>query len=116
MSATDQAVDQTVQMTGQATGELGPEPIITVELNLTEAQALRVWLLKPTKDGATSLEDPLVSRVLSNLSRAVDNVQAVVNVRHELEQAGLDVAHLTDDQVRDLGRKVSEATQPGVRG
>lgn len=116
MSATDQTIDQTVQMSGQATGELGSEPIIALDLTLTEAQALRVWLLKPTKDGATSLEDPLVSRALSNLSRAVDSVQAVVSVRHELEQAGLDVAHLSDDQVRELGKKVSEATQPGVRG
>jgi hypothetical protein len=116
MSATDQTIDGAVQMSGQVTGGLGPEPIITVELSLTEAQALRAWLLKPTKDGATSLEDPLVSHVLSNLARAVDNVQAVVNVRRELEQAGLDVAHLSDEQVRELGRKVSEATVPGVRG
>jgi hypothetical protein len=72
--------------------------------------------LKPTKDGATSLEDPAVSRVLSNLARAVDSVQAAVNVRRELEQAGLNVAHLSDDQVRELGRKVSDAAQPGARG
>ncbi|MGH2834004.1 MAG: hypothetical protein ACRDK2_14620 [Solirubrobacteraceae bacterium] len=115
MSATDQTIDQTVHAAGQAT-EFGPEPVIAVELGLSEAQALRAWLLKPTKDGATSLEDPLVSHALSNLARAVDNVQSVVNVRHELELAGLDVTHLSDDQVRELGRKVSEAALPGVRG
>jgi hypothetical protein len=38
-----------------------------------------------------------------------------VNVRRELEQAGLDVAHLTDDQVRELGRRVSDAALPGIR-
>jgi hypothetical protein len=39
----------------------------------------------------------------------------VVNVRLQLQQAGLDVAHLTDEQVRELGRRVSEAALPGVR-
>jgi hypothetical protein len=100
---------------GPSGGELDAEHTIALELCLSEAQALRAWLMKPTKDGANSLEDPLVSRVLANLARAVDSVQAAVNVRHELAQAGLDVERLTDDQVRELGRKVAEAASPGIR-
>ncbi|HEY7934356.1 MAG TPA: hypothetical protein VID48_11090 [Solirubrobacteraceae bacterium] len=115
MSAIDQTTDQIAQTNGHVIGDLGAEPTITLDLALNEAQGLRAWLLKPTKDGATSLEDPLVSRVLAHLARAVDSVQAAVNVRHELEQAGLAVAHLSDDQVRELGRRVTEAALPGVR-
>lgn len=115
MSATDQTIDQTSPTTGQMNGALGGESAITLELGLSEAQALRAWLLKPTNDGATSLDDPLVSGVLTNLARAVDSVQTVVNVRSELAQAGLDVAHLSDDQVRELGRRVTEAALPGPR-
>jgi hypothetical protein len=88
---------------------------ITLELALNEAEALRAWLLKPAADGTTSLDDSLVNGVLTKLGRAVDVVRATVNVRRELEQVGLDIAHLTDDQVRELGRRVAEASQPGVR-
>ena len=88
---------------------------LALELELQEAEALRAWLLKATAEGVTSLDDPLVNSALSKLGRAVDAVHATVNVRHELEQAGLDVAHLTDDQVRSLGRRVSEAALPGIR-
>jgi hypothetical protein len=116
MTTTDKTTEQVASTNGQPSGELDAEQTITLELGLSEARALRAWLMKPTKDGANSLEDPLVSRVLSNLARAVDNVQAAVNVRHELEQAGLDVAHLSDDQVRELSRKVTEAALPGIRG
>jgi hypothetical protein len=116
MSTVDQTIDQTVQTAGQPIEGFGPEPTITIELVLGEAQALRAWLLKPSKDGATALEDPLVSRALASLTRVIDSVQAVVNVRRELEQAGLDVVHLSDDQVRELGRRVTEAAGPGVRG
>ena len=89
--------------------------LLSLELEMTEAEALRAWLLKATADGVTSLDDPLVGSALAKLGRAVDSVHATVNVRRELEQAGLDVAHLTDDQVRELGRRVSEATLPGIR-
>ncbi len=116
MSTTDQTTDQVTRTTGQTVGELDVEHTIVLEFGLSEAQALRAWLMKPTKDGANSLEDPLVSRVLANLARAVDSVQAALNVRRELEQAGLAVAHLSDDQVRELGRKVTEAAFPGIRG
>jgi hypothetical protein len=42
-------------------------------------------------------------------------VHATVNVRRELEQVGLEVAHLSDEQVRELGRRVSDAALPGIR-
>ena len=91
------------------------EPIVALELSLSEAEALRSWLLKPAHDGTTSLDDPLVSRTLSKLGLAVDTLLATVNVRRELELAGLEVAQLSDEQVCDLGRRVAEAATPGMR-
>lgn len=107
MSTTD-------HMTDQFHG-LDVETILVLELELPEAEALRAWLLKATAEGVTSLDDPLVNSALARLGRAVDSVHATVNVRRELEEAGLEVAHLTDDQVRELGRRVSEAAMPGIR-
>jgi hypothetical protein len=89
--------------------------VLSLELEMAEAEALRAWLLKATAEGVTSLDDPLVNSALAKLGRAVDSVHATVNVRRELEQAGLDVAHLSDDQVRELGRRVSDAALPGIR-
>lgn len=107
MSTTD-------QMTEPSFADFDAE-VLALELELPEAEALRAWLLKATADGVTSLDDPLVNSALAKLGRAVDAVHATVNVRRELEQAGLDVAHLTDDQVRELGRRVSDAALPGIR-
>ena len=103
-------------MTGPSRAELSSEPRLTLELGLDEAEALRAWLLKASADGATSLDDPVVGGVLAELGRAVDAARAVLNIRLELRQAGLEVEHLSDDQVRDLGRRVSEAALPGIRG
>jgi hypothetical protein len=108
MSTTD-------QMTEPSFGEFDSGTMLALELELREGEALRAWLLKATAEGVTSLDDPLVNSALSKLGRAVDAVHATVNVRHELEHAGLDVAHLTDDQVRELGRRVSDAALPGIR-
>ena len=108
MSTTDQMPD-----TGY--DQFDSEPTLALELDLHEAEALRAWLLKATAEGVTSLDDPLVNSALAKLGRAVDSVHATVNVRRELEQAGLEVTHLSDDQVRDLGRRVSEAALPGIR-
>ena len=108
MSTTDQMTDFEVD-------DLDSEPRLTLDLGLREAEALRNWLLKPASDGTTALDDPLVNTVLVEVGRAVDAVQATVNVRRELEQAGLSVAHLNDDQVRELGRRVSDAAHPAVR-
>jgi hypothetical protein len=108
MSTTD-------QMTDQGFAEFDDEPTLALELELPEAEALRAWLLKATADGVTSLDDPLVNSALAKLARAVDSVHATVKVRRELEQAGLEVAHLSDEQVRELGRRVAEAALPGIR-
>lgn len=93
----------------------GAEPSISLDLGLQEAQALRAWLLKATVDGATSLDDPLVDSALTKVGRAVDFVQAIESVRHELEHAGLDVDRLSDEDVRDLGRRISDAAGPAFR-
>lgn len=107
MSTTDQITDQF--------HEFDADAMLALELELPEAEALRAWLLKATAEGVTSLDDPLVNGALAKLGRAVDAVHATVNVRRELEQAGLEVAHLSDDQVRELGRRVSDAALPGIR-
>lgn len=103
------------QMTDSGYQDFGSDPTLALELELQEAEALRAWLLKATAEGVTSLDDPLVNSALAKLARTVDSVHATVNVRRELEQAGLEVAHLSDEQVRELGRRVSEAALPGIR-
>jgi hypothetical protein len=108
MSTTDQSTDFDV-------AELDSEPTLTFDLSLQEAEGLRAWLLKTEADGITALDDPLINGVLAKVARAVDTVRATVNVRRELEQVGLDVAHLSDEQVRELGHRVSQAAMPGVR-
>ena len=105
----------TEQMNEFGVGALDPTPALALELELPEAEALRAWLLKATADGVTSLDDPQVNSALTKVAHAVDGIHATVNVRRELEQAGLDVANLNDDQVRDLGRRVSDAALPGIR-
>lgn len=109
MSTIDQAPDL-------GSDGLAPEPNISLDLELEEAQALRAWLLKANVDGATSLDDPHVDAALTKLGRAVDVVQATENVRRELEQAGLDVGRMSDEAVRDLGRRISDAAGPAFRG
>lgn len=96
--------------------ELDPETRLTLDMGLDEGEALRAWLLKASAEGATSLDDPAVNGVLAKLASALDAAHAAVNVRRELAQAGLNVTHLSDDEVRELGRRVSEASLPGVRG
>ena len=107
MSTTDQMSDQF--------HDFEADSALVLELEMPEAEALRAWLLKATAEGVTSLDDPLVNSALAKLGRAVDTVHATVNVRRELEQAGLEVAHLSDEQVRELGRRVSDAALPGIR-
>jgi hypothetical protein len=83
------------------------EPTIELALALPEAEALRAWLLKPAADGATSLDDPLVSRVLSRLGLEVDGARSAINVRRELVGAGVSVDHLSDAQIRELGSRIA---------
>ncbi len=103
------------QQTSEPVGDVDHERTLTLDLALGEAEALRTWLLKPAKDGTTSLDDPLVSHALAILGTAIDTVLSTVNVRHELQQAGLAVEHLTDEQVCELGRRVVQAATPGIR-
>lgn len=114
MSTIDQTTEHAAESAPPAEAhEL--EPTLALELSLSEAEALRSWLLKPAHDGSTSLDDPAVSRALSRLGLAVDTLLATVNVRRELELAGLEVDQLSDEQVCDLGRRVAEAATPGIR-
>lgn len=91
----------------------GPDSLISLHLDLDQADALRTWLLKSTINGASCLDEPLVSHMLTDLGHRLDTIKAAANIRRELLEAGLDVAHLSDEQVRELGRRVSEAVQPG---
>jgi hypothetical protein len=116
MSTIDTATDDQVEQTFEPVDEPLNDPVIELDLQLSEAEALRAWLLRPAKDGSTSLEDPLVSRVLAQLGQEVDAVHATVKVRRELEDAGIAVDHLSDEQMRGLARRVAEAARPGVRG
>jgi hypothetical protein len=85
-----------------------PERTIDVELSVAEAEALRAWLMKPAADGSTALDDSLVKAATSKLGTALDKVQAVVTVRKELEEAGFETDGLTDEQIADLGSRISQ--------
>lgn len=114
MSAVDQTTDQPVETTDDTLEELAPSSTITLDLGLDEAEALHAWLLKPAGDGTTSLDDQLVSRVLARLGLEVSSARATVNVRQELIDAGLGVEHLSDDQVRELGRRIAEVAAASI--
>lgn len=116
MSTVENTTEQPSKTTGGAWDGPEAEPTIGLELDLGEAEALRAWLLKPAADGTTSLEDQLVSRVLARLGLEVDCARSAVNVRRELVQAGFAVDHLSDEQLRELGRRIAEAASPGARG
>jgi len=118
MSTTDMSTNgngAVAQQASQPVDEGDHERRLTLDLALSEAEALRTWLLKPAKDGTTSLDDPLVSHTLTKLGAAIDTILTTANVRHELQQAGLAVEHLTDEQVSELGRRVVQAASPGIR-
>lgn len=115
MSTTEQTAELSADQTIEHLDEHGLEPVATIELTLSEGEALRAWLLKPAHDGSTSLDDPLVSRALTKIGMAVDTVRTTVNVRRELEDAGLPVAHMSDEQVRDLGLRLAQVATAAVR-
>jgi len=114
MSTTDQTTSDLVEQPHEPVDEPVPGPTIELPLPLSEAEALRAWLLKPANDGSTSLDDPLVSRVLTKLGQEVDAVLATVKVRRELEDAGIAVDHLSDEEMRGLARRVAAAARPGI--
>ena len=88
---------------------------ITLELTFEEAEALARWLVKPSQDGSAAIDDAAVKPGLMKLRAAVEREQAVRNVRRELEQAGIQTAHLSDQQVVQLGRRISAVAAPAIK-
>jgi hypothetical protein len=109
MSAIDQFNES--RLDGQSN-----EPRLVLELDLSEAQALRAWLLETEVNGLSARETPVVSTALAWLGRAVDTAQATINIRHEFQQAGVNLAHWSDEQVLELGRRIAQAVQPILNG
>ncbi len=88
------------------------EPRLVLDLDLLEAQALRAWLLETEVNGLSAQDTPVVSTALAKLGRAVDTAQATINIRREFQQAGVNLAHWSDEQVIELGRRIAEAARP----
>jgi ketosteroid isomerase-like protein len=82
---------------------------ITLTFSFEEAEALNRWMLKPSQDGGLAGDDALVRPGLMKIRTAVEHAQAIAAVRHELEQAGVPTQHLSDQQVAQLGRRISQA-------
>ena len=90
------------------TGKAVPHAI-TLTFSLEEADALNRWLLRPAQDGALAADDATVRPGLMKIRSAVEHAQAIADVRRELEQAGIPTQHLSDQQVAQLGRRISQA-------
>lgn len=105
MSATDQLNEMRLDGNNN-------EPRLVLDLDLSEAQALRAWLLETEVNGLSALDTPVVSTALAKLGRAVDTAQATINIRREFQQAGVNLAHWSDEQVLELGRRIAEAARP----
>src|SRR4051795_2216146 len=82
---------------------------ITLTFSFEEAEALNRWMLKPAQDGGLAGDDSAVRPGLMKIRTAVEHAQAIAAVRHELEQAGVPTQHLSDQQVAQLGRRISQA-------
>ena len=109
MSVTDQLNDSHLDGNNN-------EPRLVLDLDLTEAQALRAWLLETELNGVAASETPVVNSALAKLARAVDTAQATVNIRREFQPAGVNLAHWSDEQVLELGRRIAEAVRPILSG
>jgi hypothetical protein len=109
MSVTDQLNDSRVDGNNN-------EPRLVLDLDLVEAQALRAWLLETELNGTSAADTAVVNSALAKLARAVDTAQATVNIRREFQQAGVNLAHWSDEQVLELGRRIAEAVRPILRG
>lgn len=82
---------------------------ITLSFTFEEAEALNRWMLKPSQDGGLAADDAAVRPGLMKIRTAVEHAQAIAAVRHELELAGVPTQHLSDQQVAQLGRRISQA-------
>ena len=91
------------------TGSTGAGNQITLTFSFEEAEALNRWMLKPAQDGGLAADDLGVRPGLMKIRTAVEHAQAIAAVRHELEQAGVPTQHLSDQQVAQLGRRISQA-------
>ena len=91
------------------------EEIVPLDLTLREANALRAWLLKPASDGSTALDDVMVGTAMKKLGAAIDRIEAVANIRRELEEAGFDTEGMGDDEVAELGRRIGQVSQRSLR-
>ena len=85
------------------------EEVVKLELSTSEAQALKAWMLRPASDGSMAIDEAELKPTLMALEKALESVEAIDRVRRELEQAGLESKHLSDNQVLDLGRRIAEA-------
>jgi ketosteroid isomerase-like protein len=82
---------------------------ITLTFTIEEADALNRWMLRRSQEGSLAGDDPAVRPGLMKIRTAVEYAQAISEVRHELEQAGVPTQHLSDQQVAQLGRRISQA-------
>jgi hypothetical protein len=103
------------QITEEAPPDLRPpspaqetDPILQLELALSESEALYDWLMKPANDGSTALDDPLVSKALAKVRDATGSVRTALNLRRELRECGLAAEHLSDEQLRDLAQRLAQ--------
>jgi hypothetical protein len=80
---------------------------VRVDLSIVEAEALRAWLNKPAADGTIALDDEHVKTSAMRLGTALDLIEAIGTVRQELQDAGLAVDGLSDEQVAALGSRIS---------
>jgi hypothetical protein len=72
---------------------------MTFSFSFQEAEAL----------SRLATEDAAANPALAKIRTAVDQVKAIQAVRHELEQAGVPTKHLSDQQVAQLGQRISQA-------
>jgi ketosteroid isomerase-like protein len=82
---------------------------ITLTFTFEEAEAINRWMLRPAQDGALAADDAAVLPGLMKVRSAVEHAQAISEVRHELEQAGIPIQHLSDQQVAQLSQRISQA-------
>jgi ketosteroid isomerase-like protein len=90
-------------------GLSSPTNNITLTFTFEEAEALNRWMLKPSSEGGLAADDAEVRPGLMKIRTAVETAQAISAVRHELEQAGVPTQHLSDQQVAQLGRRITQA-------
>ena len=102
-------VDSVTTESGSFAAPASSATHITLSFSFEEAEALNRWLLRPSQEGALAADDAGVRPGLMKIRTAVEHAQAIAAVRHELEQAGVPTQHLSDQQVAQLGRRISQA-------